>query len=611
MNCINFYQNILLFILLVTSFFSCDRNPANKSNPTNKNSDSTQIYLQKGNSAYKKRDYDSAFYYDQKLYQYAVKTNNIKSQGASLFNMGFYFQKVEKNPDSAFFYYNASVNYNRKINDSSEVGSILLNMAIIQKNRNDYFGAKETLTEALKHLENSEDKKYRASVYDQLGTSYQKLYNYPDAIQYHKKAIETTESGIDKIIYKNNLATTFIEKDEFKKAINILGIIIHDSLKNKWPKDYARLLHNLEYAKWKHNNSEHIENFLEALQIRNDIDDVRGQIASHTNLAEYFLEEKPLLAKKHIDSLIQLAKNAKNLRAELDALKLLMKLEPENVGIRDRHISLNDSLYKKELKVKTQFAKLRYDDELKSEEIQKLELETLKQNAEIKEQYWQKVIFIILSLFILMASVGMYFLIRERNKKQQLQTVYATERRLSKKIHDELANEVYGVMNNLQFNPSEQNEKLLDKLDFIYNKTRDISKSYNQEISDLNFEQQLKDLLNAYHGNGTSILVKGLNKDLFVSFPKHKKEAVFLVVQEIMVNMKKYSEANLVALTFSHANKYLVINYKDNGVGVDLKTKERNGLLNMETRIHDIKGTFNFVSEPGNGVKINISIPFK
>ncbi len=611
-----FNRFCVVFIVFISMLLSCDNdkkiNDHQESQYTfqeSQNTDSLDYWLNKGNKKYDNKEYDSAFFYDTKLYKLALLLNNDSYQGQAAFNMGFYFDEIKKNSDSAFYYYNLSAFKYIRGKDSIEVAGSLLNSAIIQKNRNDHFGAKETLTEALKYLINKDNSKIEASIYDQLGTNNQRLENFVDAIYYHKKAIATTNSANHVYSYKNNLATALIESNNYEQAITILSKILNDSLSIKNPTRYARILHNLEYAKWKYNKGELPINFYKALKIRKEEEDFRGLIASHTNLSEYFLETKSQVARKHIDTVINLSKITKSPQAELDALMLLMKLDTLDIKARDRYIMLTDSLNKITLQVKTQFAKLRYDDLLKSERIQQLELETLKKNAQIKKQYWQKIVFIIISLLILTIAIIMYFLIRERNRKEQLQVVYNTERRLSKKIHDELANEVYGVMNTVQYNPEDKKEKVLDKLEFIYNKTRDISRTYNQDVLENNFVQQLKDVLTEYHGHGTSIMVKGLHDSLFNTFSKLKKETLLIVLQEIMVNMKKHSKANLVVLTFTKAAKELVVTYKDNGVGVHLIKKERNGLYNMETRIKDLKGRFTFVSQQGNGVDITISVP--
>ena len=82
-------------------------------------------------------------------------------------------------------------------------------------------------------------------------------------------------------------------------------------------------------------------------------------------------------------------------------------------------------------------------------------------------------------------------------------------------------------------------------------------------------------------------------------------------LQELMVNMKKHSKSTLVLLSFKKdENKFLVINYYDNGIGINFeKIVTKNGIQNIENRISTIDGTITFDSNQNKGVKTNIVIP--
>lgn len=60
--------------------------------------------------------------------------------------------------------------------------------------------------------------------------------------------------------------------------------------------------------------------------------------------------------------------------------------------------------------------------------------------------------------------------------------------------------------------------------------------------------------------------------------------------------MKKHSEATLVAITFKKRNNTIIINYTDNGKGIDSsKMVHKNGLHNIENRIRAIKVRSKFI----------------
>ena len=81
------------------------------------------------------------------------------------------------------------------------------------------------------------------------------------------------------------------------------------------------------------------------------------------------------------------------------------------------------------------------------------------------------------------------------------------------------------------------------------------------------------------------------------------------MIQELLVNVKKHSEATLVFLKFKAGFKRLDILVKDNGKGCSPDNEKGKGLQNTVSRIADCGGTFNFETSPGNGTAVNFSLP--
>ena len=85
---------------------------------------------------------------------------------------------------------------------------------------------------------------------------------------------------------------------------------------------------------------------------------------------------------------------------------------------------------------------------------------------------------------------------------------------------------------------------------------------------------------------------------------------VYRSIQELLVNMKKHSDASLVAITFKELDNFIIINYTDNGKGADKnKMVLKNGLHNIENRIYSIKGGIEIHSNLGEGFKVQIKFP--
>ncbi|MEP5434400.1 MAG: hypothetical protein ABJP92_16550 [Flavobacteriaceae bacterium] len=573
------------------------------------------VLYQKNLIHFSLKEYDSLQIFNELLIN---NTKRVKAEfilGKQHYLMGYYFDEVVHIPDSAFNNYNRSKYYFEQIMDSSRIGRNLLNMGTIQKDQNDFFGSKETLIEALHYLSNKEDLQSIAGVYNILGTNHRRLANFKDALKYYSQAIETTNSFKYKLLYQNNIAATLIENEEYKKVISLLNSVSKDSLLIKNDKEYARVLDNLAYARWLSGNANTKQEFLKPLQLRKQNNDKRGQIASYTHLGEFYSKTNPRKATSYFDSVIQLSKRIKIPRAEKDALKFLMDLEPKDVKIRDRYVFLQDSLYQQELKVKTQFAKYKYDDKLKQESILRLEKENTEKELEASQQRNQKIIYLGGLLFITsVLGLSLYGFsqrtkrLKQKSKAEKLEAIHETEAQLSRKLHDDHGGKLNQAMLMLQRNTDKL--VILDKLESVYNQIRSFSREINTVDTGPDFWNSLKATLEYTKSAEVEMTFDG-GKELDWSLVGHQtKTILFKVLQELVINMARHSKANQTVILFRDQKKELFIYYEDNGVGASKESLLRkNGLRNTEKRIQAIGGSITFDSEEGKGFRAEIRTP--
>ncbi len=574
-----------------------------------------KVLYQKNLIHFSLKEYDSLQVYNKLLINNAKRVKVEFTLGKQHYLMGYYFDEVVHNPDSAFNNYNLSKNYFEQIKDSSRIGRNLLNMGTIQKNQNDFFGSKETLTEALHYLSNKEDVQSIAGVYNILGTNHRRLENFKDALKYYSQAIETTNSFKYKLLYQNNVAATLIEQEEYKKAISLLNSISKDSLLIKNDKEYARVLDNLAYARWLFGKTNSKKEFIDPLRLRKRNNDQRGQIASYTHLGEFYSKTNPMKATSYFDSVIKLSKTSKIPRAEKDALKFLMQLQPQNINLRDRYVHLQDSLYVQELKVKTQFAKYKYDDQLKQESILRLEKENTEKELEASQQRNHKVIYLGSLLFITsILGLSIYGfrqrtkLLKQASKAEKLEAIQETEAQLSRKLHDDHGSKINQVM--LMLQRGTDKSAILDKLESVYNQIRSFSREINTVDTGPNFWNSLKATLEYLKPVEVEMVFDG-GKELDWSLVAHQtKTIIFKVLQELVKNMSQHSKANQTVILFRDKKKELSIYYEDDGVGASKRSLLRkNGLWNTEKRIQALGGNITFDSEEEKGFRAEIRIP--
>lgn len=209
-------------------------------------------------------------------------------------------------------------------------------------------------------------------------------------------------------------------------------------------------------------------------------------------------------------------------------------------------------------------------------------------------------------LILVSGGFGFYYL-RQRHKREKILEAHRTETRISKKIHDELANDVYNVMSGIQDIASNDT---MDKLENIYKRTRNISRENSSIPMGVNYLPHLISTLSSSISENTRLILRGEETISWSNISPEKKIILYRVLQEIMINMNKHSQASLVAIIFSEEKNLLKIQYSDNGVGFTRENlKSGNGIQNMENRIFSIKGRLNFELEQDKGLKIFIQIP--
>ncbi|MCT4203777.1 hypothetical protein HZP44_02800 [Elizabethkingia anophelis] len=210
----------------------------------------------------------------------------------------------------------------------------------------------------------------------------------------------------------------------------------------------------------------------------------------------------------------------------------------------------------------------------------------------------------ILGLILIGGGAGSVIWYRRRRKrleKEKELEIKKTELRYSKKVHDKVANKVYRVMSEVENVPEMKKEVLLDKLENIYEISRDIS--YDHEPTD---EKHLVEMLESYSSQDDVQLVKvGIQEIGWDTLNKDTQSEVFNVLQELMTNMKKHSKATRVVIRMSRINEEITIRYTDNGVGCD-KLSPKNGIKNTGNRMESIGGTINFDAVSGEGFKAEL-----
>lgn len=451
--------------------------------------------------------------------------------------------------------------------------------------------------ELIEHKSDSSSISLKKRILATLGILKRKTKAYDEALKLYYQSLKISGTAIDSIRLLNNIGNLFKDKYEYSKAIDYFKIAIKKADGIQPQNLKAIILDNLGDVQSLSGINGALATLESALELKLKLKDSSRYFTSYWHLAKHHQRNKELdKALIYAQKSFQIAQKMANAEYEITALGLLLGLREDTYVTR--YYQLSDSIKNANQLKENKFALLKYDvgKERRAKELIEIEVE-----SEKAKRLWSQVVAVLLVLIMVLA----YYILRLRNRREKLLEIIKTENRISKKVHDVVANDLYQVMAKLQMaTDSNSKEEILDELEEIYFKTRDISKESNVLDVLSNFDKLLVDLLLSYKNDKTTVITKNTQKIDWEIVSEIKKNTIYRVLQELMTNMKKHSEATLVVIGFKQQNGQIRIEYADNGKGAFLK--KGSGIINAENRIVMVGGSITFKSEINKGFKAKI-----
>jgi len=377
----------------------------------------------------------------------------------------------------------------------------------------------------------------------------------------------------------------------------------------------SAVLLNLGNALFRQDNNNGLQQILQSLQIRERAHFELLSIENYIELSDFYVLKNKSTAINYLKKALTLATKHKSIDNKISALKRLIPLTNSDASLNysEEYIRLNDSITSVRNLAKNQFAKIRFDYSKELEQNQTLKSKEIENQLIIQKQKNTNLLLCCVIALVTILFYFIYYYLRNRHTKEKIEENYKTEQRIATRIHDELANDVYHTISyaeNTDLSDGNNKVKLLDHLEDVYNRTRNISKENSFIPTGTEYVGYLKNMLLEFQNAQVKIITAGIDDFSWDSLNEIKKVVLYRIIQELLVNMKKHSGADLVVIKFSKSNKYAEIQYTDNGVGFDKNDKKnKNGLQNVETRIKTINGTITFDSKVKKGVKAVLRFP--
>lgn len=521
-------------------------------------------------------------------------------------------------------------------------GKVLIDLAKLSRKVKDYTESEAITIRAIKKFELAQDEteSFLPLSYSNLGTVAKYLERYDDAVSYHLKAIEYAKNTKKETLYavlgNNNIGTVYKSQQKYKEAKEYYHkALSYESFLRKNPKSHSLLLDNLAYVNFLSNDTENIPDlFYKALKIRDSIGDQNGIATNTLHLTEYYKSvNEDSIARMYGEQSKEISIELQKNEELLQAYQLLSELSGNEEGLAyaNKYITLNDSLIKDERLFSDKFARIKFE----TEEIAEENLKMTRENEILIIAILGLTALFLLGYIIFRQQQSNKELLFAQTQQESNEEIYRLllnqqikleegrqmeQQRMSEELHDGVLGRLFGVRLSLDGINQRANDgftetrnKYIDELKAIEKEIRLISHDLGAETlpSDVAYidavENLIGDLCEAHKINFE------FNNDEDIDWEgvdDQKKVNLFRILQESMQNIFKHAHADLIKINFEYVEGKINLTILDDGIGfVSSKVKKGIGLKNITSRVNQMNGEVQFLSNEDAGTTVSVSIP--
>ena len=493
------------------------------------------------------------------------------------YEWGTYYYSLNK-LDSAFYMFTRYVN---NADDSLKKGSAYRCMGDMQWEVGDLHAAEENATGTIRTLDplNHAHHAELSYAYNLLGNVNVDLQHYDEAITMYNKAKGFSTDATFRADLVNGEAVALQKKGKYEDAV-----ALYDSMLLLNPADQsliARIVDNRAKTKWLQDPGyPALPEFWYALKIRIDSQYNRGMNASYAHLSDYYTASNRDSALWYAKKMFHQAQIIQSPDDRLEAIDKIIRLD-NPVALQPWYAEykrLSDSTRLSRDTTRNRYALIRYDS-------QKSKADNLELKGHVIRQQFLMYGLIVFAIGTIAGLTTWYNKRRKRIKQESENAIRESKLKTSRKVHDVVAAGLYNIMNELEHGEALDRELLLNKIEWLYEKSRNISHEDVLVSEHTDYEKQIFQLLRSFSNAQTRVrLVE--NEDTFLNkLTPYQKQELQLVLNEIMINMKKHSHAKNVVVRFRQDDNKGIIDYKDDGVGFSADHTARNVFNNTVSRM--------------------------
>lgn len=188
--------------------------------------------------------------------------------------------------------------------------------------------------------------------------------------------------------------------------------------------------------------------------------------------------------------------------------------------------------------------------------------------------------------------------------------------RIAQELHDGIGGNLASIklhLDNIIDNNSDEKLKIIiEKLNNTCKEVREISHNLSLvKISEHSFTYLIRKYLDEILIDDKIRINLNLYPETMLDLlPNEIKNDLYRIIQELMHNVIKHSQADVIDLQITRGDKYLNLMFEDNGIGFDTNIASNGiGLNNIRSRIKKLNGNCTIESALGQWSLINLEIP--
>lgn len=490
-----------------------------------------------------------------------------------------------------------------------------------------------------------------AALYQNLGLIYETEKLYPQALAYFNRALKydrlAKSSPQELSLDYQSMATIYVKQNRlslgmayFQKAKAMLDstrdlqflINIYGNIANLH-KELAHSDSSLYYYRKALRLNRSLNNPLQELHLLAGLAETYNE-TKHYEQAKSLLDQAYALAKKQRVGLSEF----RNIYREYANANLGLGNYKAAIPWYDKYMQTKDSLSTLEAKV------LLEDYELKLRQAEAGQKLTQKQRQiDRLEQVRQRqnlwlIIAALAGFVVIVALLFGYLYVRQRQRtadtallafqreqalavaKSELQGQQKERLRIAKEMHDDLGASLTAIGLLSEVVKTRMGSATTPEVEKISSISADMITTMNEIIWSLNTKNDSLNGLIAYTRAYASEFIDNTDLPLRLQVNESPREIairgadrrnVFLTVKEALNNVVKHAQATQVWFTIQPDTSHLLIEVVDDGHGFvpNDRTRLRNGLGNMQTRMSESGGTCEIRSSP-KGTRVRITYPY-